>query len=92
MGRMLVQSIHTAAAVRTARTNNTLPVVCLGTCSGSLGVIGGLNAKENQFGVIWFDAHGDADTPETSRTGFIEGMVTSTIVGRCWSQYTAQTP
>lgn len=35
-------------------------------------------------GVIWFDAHGDFNTPETSASGFLDGMALSILAGHCW--------
>lgn len=35
-------------------------------------------------GVIWFDAHGDFNTPETSASGFLDGMALGILTGRCW--------
>ncbi len=92
MGRILVQNMHMASAINSAREKGDLPIACLGTCSGSLGVIAGLGRTGETFGLVWFDAHGDADTPETSSTGFIEGMVTSVIAGKCWTAYSRSLP
>src|SRR5215212_9814387 len=36
------------------------------------------------IGVVWFDAHGDFNTPETSASGFLDGMALSILTGRCW--------
>jgi arginase len=55
-------------------------------------VIGGLGDTEGNIGMIWFDAHGDASTPETSVNGFIEGMLTTTIAGKCWLLYRRRIP
>ncbi|HEX8076981.1 MAG TPA: arginase family protein, partial [Chthoniobacterales bacterium] len=35
-------------------------------------------------GVIWFDAHADFNTPETSTSGFLDGMALAILTGRCW--------
>lgn len=35
-------------------------------------------------GVIWFDAHADFNTPETSASGFLDGMALSVLTGGCW--------
>ncbi|WP_225026732.1 arginase family protein [Xinfangfangia pollutisoli] len=87
MGRILVQNTRLAEAVREARRADRLPIVSLGTCSGTLGVVAGLSETAEPFGVLWLDAHGDAMTPETSSNGFIEGMVTTTITGKCWKAW-----
>lgn len=54
------------------------PVVLSGNCNavlGSLAAINDLNA-----GVIWFDAHPDLNTPETSLTGYLDGMPLATAL------------
>lgn len=92
MGRILVQNIHLAAAVRDARAAGRIPIVSAGTCSSSFGVVGGIGDAQGDIGLIWFDAHGDAQTPDTSENGFIEGMITTTIAGHCWPKYRAKIP
>lgn len=92
MGRILVQNLHLAGAVKQARSAGRVPIISAGTCSSSFGVIGGLGDTEGNIGLIWFDAHGDAQTPETSANGFIEGMITTTIAGKCWPAYRRQIP
>ncbi|MFJ6328005.1 MULTISPECIES: arginase family protein [unclassified Rhizobium] len=92
MGRILVQNIHLAAAVRAARAAGRIPIVSAGTCSASLGVVGGIGDAQGNIGLVWFDAHGDALTPDTSTNGFIEGMLTTTIAGHCWPKYREQIP
>lgn len=89
MGRILVQNIHLAKAVRAARDEGRIPIVSAGTCSASLGVVGGL---EEGIGMIWFDTHDDAKTPDTSSNGFFEGMPVTTIAGHCWPRYRRQIP
>ena len=34
--------------------------------------------------MVWFDAHGDANTPETTDSGFLDGMPVAILAGRCW--------
>lgn len=41
-------------------------------------------------GVIWFDAHADFNTPETSASGFLDGMALSILTGRCWPALAAR--
>lgn len=59
------------------------------SCSSVLGVVAGLGAGE--VGVIWFDAHADANTPETTSSGFLDGMPVAVLTGRCWSSIAAST-
>lgn len=90
MTRMLVQSMHLARAVQSARANGRLPIGVLGNCSASLGMVGGID--DDGTGLIWFDAHSDALTPDTSTNGFIEGMPVSTIAGKCWPLFRRRIP
>lgn len=68
--------------VLSAVHNNRFPVVLAGNCNSCVGTIAGLNSK--RLGIIWFDAHGDFNTPETTTTGFLDGMGLAMAAGRCW--------
>ncbi len=46
----------------------------------AIGSIRGLMQKE-RLGVIWFDAHGDSNTPQTSQSGNIHGMPLAVLLG-----------
>jgi arginase len=50
------------------------PLVLGGCCCSHVGAIEGLSARHDRLGVIWFDAHGDLNTPETSPSGNEWGM------------------
>jgi arginase len=50
------------------------PVVLGGCCCSHVGAIEALSAGEECLAVIWFDAHGDLNTPETSPSGNAWGM------------------
>ncbi len=58
-----------------------LPVFLGGDHSISIGTIGGVT-DHSPTGVIWVDAHGDFNTPETSRSGNIHGMPLSALIGK----------
>jgi arginase len=70
-----------AEHVRAARAANRFPLVLSGNCLSAVGVIAGLGA---QTGVMWIDAHGDFNTPQTTMSGFLDGMTLATATGRCW--------
>lgn len=72
-----------ARRVRLARAAGAMPVVVSGNCGASLGTTAGLDA-DSPIGVVWLDAHGDFNTPETSHSGFLDGMALATLTGRCW--------
>jgi arginase len=82
-----------AESVRDARANGEFPLVLAGNCNSSLGTVAGLGAElHNDLSVCWFDAHGDFNTPETSVSGFIDGMALAMLTGRCWSAITRRIP
>lgn len=77
-----------ADAVRQAVTASRLPVVVAGDCSTSVGVVAGL-APLGRIGVLWLDAHGDFNTPETDGNGYLDGQGLAMLTGRCWSAHVA---
>ena len=79
-----------ADAVAAARIGGAFPLILAGNCITSVGTIGGIGAGTT--GVLWFDAHGDFNTPETTVGGFLDGMALATIVGRCWTSLAAGVP
>ena len=66
------------------------PLVFSGNCNVALGTIAGI--EKERTGVIWFDAHGDFNTPETTMSGFLDGMALAIIAGRCWSNLARSIP
>jgi Arginase family len=50
------------------------PLVLGGCCCAHVGAIEGLAARFDRLGVVWLDAHGDLNTPETSPSGNPWGM------------------
>ena len=50
------------------------PLVLGGCCCSHVGAVEGLAARHDRVAVIWFDAHGDLNTPETSPSGNQWGM------------------
>jgi arginase family enzyme len=57
-----------------------VPLVLGGCCCSHIGVVEGLAARFARFGVIWLDAHGDLNTPQTSPSGNEWGMPLRMIV------------
>jgi arginase len=68
--------------VRRALADGEFPLVLSGNCNTSVGTLSG--ADPEGLGVVWFDAHGEFNTPETTTTGFIDGMGLAIAVGHCW--------
>jgi arginase len=52
----------------------TRPLVLGGCCCAHVGAIRGLAARHDRLAVVWLDAHGDLNTPETSPSGNLWGM------------------
>jgi arginase family enzyme len=50
------------------------PFVLGGCCCAHVGAVRGLAARGGRIGVVWIDAHGDLNTPETSPSGNLWGM------------------
>ena len=82
---------HLACEVRRHRAEGRLPVVlggdhsiALGTVSGMTGCThrGGGYPLEQRLGLVWVDAHTDANTPETSPSGNLHGMPLAALLGR----------
>lgn len=69
--------------VRAAAREDAFPLILAGNCASCLGTVAGLDAEP--VGVVWLDAHGDFNTPETTASGFLDGMALSMLVGDCWT-------
>jgi arginase family enzyme len=50
------------------------PLVLGGCCCSHIGAVEGLAARHERLGVLWLDAHGDLNTPQTSPSGNEWGM------------------
>jgi arginase len=70
-----------AGHVETRCKAGELPLVLGGDHSLALGVLGGLARVHGPVGVIWFDAHADCNTPETTPSGNVHGMGLSGALG-----------
>jgi arginase len=57
------------------------PLVLGGDHSVALGSLGGLARFHGPGGVLWIDAHGDLNRPETSPSGNVHGMVLAAVLG-----------
>ena len=72
-----------AALVQAAVAEGARPLVLGGDHAVALGTLAGLAGAAGQVGgVIWIDAHGDLNTPETSPSGNVHGMPLGAALGR----------
>jgi arginase family enzyme len=56
------------------------PLVLGGCCCSHIGAVEGLAARHDRLGIVWFDAHGDLNTPATSPSGNEWGMPLRMII------------
>ncbi|MFB6119013.1 arginase [Halosegnis sp.] len=95
---------ETAAVCRELRSvvaqtvaDGVFPLVLGGDHSIAIGTVGGA-ARQGSTGVVWFDAHGDFNTPATTPSGNVHGMSLAAILGmgefadREWAHASAVDP
>jgi arginase len=79
---ILATCAQVAARVREAVASGARPLVLGGDHSVALGTLCGLaGAHGRPGGVVWIDAHGDLNTPETSPSGNVHGMPLAAALG-----------
>lgn len=77
-----------SATVQRVTNGGAFPVVLAGSCDASLGILAGFD--HSRCGVIWVDAHGDFNTPESTVSGFFAGMSLAAVTGHCYRNYWGQ--
>ena len=75
-----------AELVADALAHGRLPLVLAGNCNVTLGVRSGLLARGARGATVWLDAHGDFNTPETSASGYLDGMPLAMLTGRAFPE------
>jgi arginase len=70
-----------SALVAAAVSDDSVPVVLGGDHSVALGTFAGLREVRGTGGAIWIDAHADLNSPETSPSGNVHGMVLAAALG-----------
>jgi arginase len=75
-----------AADVKKILEGGELPIVLGGDHSIAIGSVSGVSsfcrARGESVGLVWFDAHADMNTPETTPSGNIHGMPLAVLFGR----------
>jgi len=61
--------------------SDAMPIVLGGDHSIGMGTIAGLARAGHRVGVLWVDAHGDINTPDTSPSGNVHGMPFAVALG-----------
>lgn len=79
-------SIDVMNAVEEAMKAGTIPITIGGDHSLAIGSIAGASKyyhdRKEEFGLVWFDAHGDINTPDTSHSANLHGMPLAISLGR----------
>ncbi|MFC7020922.1 MULTISPECIES: arginase [Haloarcula] len=68
-------------AVEATVADGEFPLVLGGDHSIAIGTVAGAAGPDEDVGVVWFDAHGDFNTPATSPSGNTHGMALAAILG-----------
>jgi arginase len=78
MGRL---SELVAGGVAESLQAGARPVVISGDCQTSIGTVAGLQRAGVDPAIVWFDAHGDLQTLETTTSGYLGGIPLRILVG-----------
>jgi arginase len=81
---------HVAQLVEGAVRNGRVPLVLGGDHSVALGTLWGLAAVHGPGGVLWIDAHGDLNTPQTTPSGNVHGMVLAAALGIAGEEFVSE--
>ena len=77
-----LQTLATGA-IRESLADKGRAIILSGNCGpAALSAVCALGPQTT--GVIWFDAHGDFNTPATSASAFLDGMALAILTGHCW--------
>jgi arginase len=78
---------HLARLVSEAAKAQAFPLLLESNCYGAIGALAGLQMPaaphSPRLGMIWIDAHGDCNTPETMLRGMLSGMPVAIATGLC---------
>jgi arginase len=76
-----------ARLVFEAAQTHAFPLILESNCYAAIGALAGLQASAApaapRLGMIWIDAHGDCNTPETTLSGMLSGMPVAIATGLC---------
>jgi arginase len=76
-----ITAVNRALSEEIMAHRDSFPVIFASDCISSIGAVKGLT-RDDGMGIVWLDAHGDFNTPETTPSGFLGGMPLAMLVGR----------
>jgi arginase len=79
--RLAVLYSAVGQAVADGTRRGARPVVVSGDCTTSLGIMAGLQHAGLDPAIVWFDAHGDVQTLETTASGYLGGLPLRLLTG-----------
>ncbi len=79
-----------AERVEWFRGRGCFPIVLSGNCNVAVGAIAGCGCKDTAM--VWFDAHGEGNTPDSTASGFLDGMGISILTGQSWRKLARAIP
>lgn len=86
LAEMVAASKNSADTIKRILDEDRFPVILGGDHSIAIGTFSGVAShfreKSQEVGLIWFDAHADINTHETSETGNVHGMPLAALLGR----------
>ena len=82
---------HLKEIVSDQLKRGVFPIGLLSNCNGLMGMLAGLQhssptGRPLKVGLVWIDAHGDINTPETTLSGMLGGMPVAISTGLCLSR------
>ncbi|MGI8811947.1 MAG: arginase [Pyrinomonadaceae bacterium] len=85
LAEMIASCRNIEACLQEILADSALPVILGGDHSIAIGTFSAISShfrkRGEDVGLIWFDAHADINTPETSNSGNIHGMPLAVILG-----------
>jgi arginase len=83
-----------ARLVLDAVRQGAFPLILESNCYAAIGVLAGLQKSAQtaspRLGMVWIDAHGDCNTPETTLSGMLSGMPVAIALGLCLIRFRQQ--
>jgi arginase len=68
----------------------SFPLTLSGNCIATCGALAGLDT--DGMALLWLDAHGDFNTPESTRSGFVDGMALAAVCGHALTSLASGIP
>jgi len=92
--RLGLASGHMSEIVSSQIKRGEFSLALISNCIGLMGVLGGVQRSGDgqplRVGLIYFDAHADINTPETTRSGLMGGMPVASSIGLCFHRLRRQ--